>query len=159
VAFTPDGKAMLTATDYRVHLWDAATARPLEAGMTLTGRSEVMALSSDGKTLATGGPDLRLWDVATGRQLGPALAHPMGVNAIAFSPDGKQVLTGCQDHNARVWSVPQPMRGTVEEVLRWVRVCALLEQHENGALRPIDPQTWQELHRELEQAGSAFTPQ
>jgi WD40 repeat protein len=108
--------------------------------------------------LATGGPDPRLWDVATGRQLGPALAHPRSVSAIAFSPDGKQVLTGCQDHNAREWSVPQPMQGTVEEVLRWVRERTLLEQHENGALRPIDPQFWQELHRELERASSAITP-
>ena len=73
VAFSPDGKTVLTGSDDRTaRLWDAATGRPL--GLTLTHQGEVVAVafSPDGKTVLTGSMDktARLWDAATGRPLG-----------------------------------------------------------------------------------------
>jgi eukaryotic-like serine/threonine-protein kinase len=148
VAFTPDGKAVLTVGATRVSRWDAATGVPLEPAVEAPSIVLGMALSPDGQTLLTGGTSVRLWDLATGKQLGPPLGNSTSVSSLAFSPDGKHVLTGSSDGKARLWPVPIPMGGTVEEVVRRARLSTLLEQDENGALRPIDPHTWQELRRQ-----------
>ena len=71
-----------------------------------------VALSPDGRTLATGGGDwatpdcVRLWDTKTGK-----LRHTLRdrrddgqVVSIAFAPDGHMVAYGCEDA-VRLWSV------------------------------------------------------
>jgi WD40 repeat protein len=160
VAFTPDGKTVLTQNGMRVNRWDLATGESLQPAVTAPSHVGCRALSPDGRTLVTVSKDARLWDVATGKQLGPPLAHShaLGVSSVAFSPDGRFVLTGGYEKTARLWPVPAPMGGTVEEVVRWARLSTLLEQDENGALRPIDPQTWQELRRQSGRADPASPP-
>jgi WD40 repeat protein/serine/threonine protein kinase len=58
-----------------------------------------LALSPDGRTLATGDETgvTRLWDVNTGTMLNEFKDHTDGVQAISFSPDGKLLLTGSYD--------------------------------------------------------------
>lgn len=62
-----------------------------------------VALSPDGKTLASGGgylgPDLKpgeimLWDVDTGKRRESLKGHSGGVWSVAFSPDGKTLASG-----------------------------------------------------------------
>jgi eukaryotic-like serine/threonine-protein kinase len=72
-----------------------------------------LALSPDGKTIATGGgsysshqADAQLWDLVTGKPVGPSLKHDNFVTTVAFSPDGKRLLTGSIDRTARLWEVP-----------------------------------------------------
>ena len=106
VAFSPDGKAVLTGSDDKtVRLWDAATGKPIGPPWPHQGRGLAVAFSPDGKTVLTGSDDktARLWDAATGKALGPPLAHQGAVCAVAFSPDGKTVLTGSEDKTARLW--------------------------------------------------------
>jgi WD40 repeat protein/predicted Ser/Thr protein kinase len=70
------------------------------------GGDPTLAVSSDGRTLATGGRDRRVvrWDVATSRPLEPELLQDSSVGAIALTPDGRTVITG---RRARlyVWDV------------------------------------------------------
>jgi WD40 repeat protein/tRNA A-37 threonylcarbamoyl transferase component Bud32 len=69
-----------------------------------------LALSPDGKTIATGGDDgfIRLWDVKTGkdRPTRAVLKHKGPVSALAFFPDGKTLASGgAEDAIVRLWDV------------------------------------------------------
>ncbi len=107
VAFSPDGKTILTGTWNTARLWDAVTGdliRELPHGP----KDPVFAVAfgPDGKTALTGGADgaARLWDVATGDEI-REFPHKTAVHALAFSPDGKTVLIGGTDSNAQLWDV------------------------------------------------------
>ena len=106
VAFSPDGKTVLTGSDDKTaRLWDAATGQPIGQPMVHQDWVNAVAFSPDGKAVLTGSSDktARLWDAADGRPLGQPMAHQDAVRAVAFSPDGKTVLTGSCDKTARLW--------------------------------------------------------
>jgi WD40 repeat protein/serine/threonine protein kinase len=64
------------------------------------------ALSADGTTALTAGPDktARLWDTATGRPLERVLVHHDQVVGVALSADGKIALTASRDGTAQGWN-------------------------------------------------------
>jgi WD40 repeat protein len=74
------------------------------------GRLKCMALSPDGRTLASGGTDqvIRLWDVT---REGPVprdrvlVGHRDNVESLAFSPDGKTLASASEDTTIRLWDV------------------------------------------------------
>ena len=76
-----------------------------------------MALSPDGKILASGGcgqvtagacdqGEVRLWDVASGRIVGEPLAHEFTVESLEFSPDGKTLAAGDTLGRITLWDLP-----------------------------------------------------
>jgi len=66
-----------------------------------------LALSADGKTLATAGDDqiVRLWNMENGKVRSPLAKHRDWVRTLAFSPDGKTLATGGDDRVVRLWDV------------------------------------------------------
>lgn len=68
--------------------------------------AHAVALSPDGRTLASAGADdtAVLWDIPSGNLLA-ALEHGSYVYALAFSPDGRTLATGGADDLVRLWSV------------------------------------------------------
>src|SRR5829696_7736029 len=72
---------------------------------------EAVAISPDGKFIATGSFDktVKLWDAATGKELrtysGPQ-GHTNQVLCVAFSAKGDQIASGGADNKVCIWDVP-----------------------------------------------------
>jgi WD40 repeat protein len=105
VAYAPGGKTLASARGQTVRLWDPKTGKELfqkyeghRAGVVS------VALSRDGKRVASGGDGIRLWEAATGKLLlkievkGP-------VAALAFSPNGRRLASAGRDRVVHVWDV------------------------------------------------------
>ncbi len=96
---------MTTWNDPVIRIWNAETGA-LEGELRDSTESVTqIALTSDGKTLASGSEDgaARLWDLAT-RQCRRVLKVREGsCLAVAFSPDGKLLATGYYDRTVRIW--------------------------------------------------------
>jgi tetratricopeptide (TPR) repeat protein len=108
VAFSPDGKTVLTSSDDKTaRLWDAASGQPCGEPLRHEGSVRAVAFSPDGKTVLTGSDDktARRWDVVSGQPRGEPLRHESSVYAVAFSPDGKTMLTAPGDKTAQLWDV------------------------------------------------------
>jgi RNA polymerase sigma factor (sigma-70 family) len=121
VALTPDGKTLATVGDKqplgpgkaaKVRLWDVATGNELRQLDTVAeafgSYGLPLALSPDGKLLATGGADgsVRLWDVATGNVVADLKGSQGRVTSLAFSAHGKLLASGGMDTTVLLWKVP-----------------------------------------------------
>src|SRR5262249_45838290 len=104
VAFFPDGLTLAVGdADGSVTLWDVATRRPtatLPAGATGS-----VAISPDGKTLATGSNNtVKLWNLTIRQEVLTLKGHAGQVGVEAFSPDGNILATsGDGDGTVRLW--------------------------------------------------------
>jgi WD40 repeat protein/serine/threonine protein kinase/DNA-binding XRE family transcriptional regulator len=109
IAFSPDGKYVLTSGDNppEAVLWDAATGVEVRTFRGHTDPISSVAFSPDGKYVLTGSLDktAKLWDAATGIQIRTFSGHTDSITSVAFSPDGKYVLTGSLDKTAKLWVI------------------------------------------------------
>jgi WD40 repeat protein len=106
VAFSPDGKTLLTGDNDNASLWDLALPAPPAARLR-TERVHTLAFSPDRTRLAAAldGNRVQLFDARTGQPLGPAqgLPHPQGTPRLALGSDNKTLATACYDGSVRVW--------------------------------------------------------
>ena len=96
LVFTPEGKRLISAGfDGYVRIWDLISGKPDCAFRVDSGTVYGLALSPDGKTLATAARQgLRLWNAQDGQALHrPEMSKQESV-AVCFSPDGKLVASG-----------------------------------------------------------------
>jgi WD40 repeat protein len=115
VAFRRDGRTLVSVgRDGVIRTWDTTTGKQLERspspcdnhGMSQWWDINMRwALSADGRTLVTAGPDRRVlrWDVITRRLIAPELHLDSPVEAIALTPDGRKVITGRRAGRLHVW--------------------------------------------------------
>lgn len=103
LAFQPGTSVLVIAgDDGAVRVWDAVTGKENPLGMRHTGPVNGLAVSPDGRRLASCGVDgTRIWDSATGKQVGRI---PYRAYSVRFSPDGG-TLGIVHGQVAKLWSL------------------------------------------------------
>jgi RNA polymerase sigma factor (sigma-70 family) len=114
VAYSPDGKTVISTTFHEVCIWDAATGKELRRFSDFTSTPYAFVVSPDQKTVAsTDQPGfIEFWDLATGKKLRAwemASVKELPENQrrtrqIAYSPDGQLLATSAQDRVLRLWN-------------------------------------------------------
>jgi WD40 repeat protein len=118
------GNTMVLPRGTAVEVWDMAARRLVRQFQVDQNYPCVLALSPDGKVVATGHHNyekgknaaIRLWEVATGRPLGALEGHPTSIQALMFSADGKRLFSGSGEARYAL------QKGGVEVIPGWVRV-------------------------------------
>jgi RNA polymerase sigma factor (sigma-70 family) len=108
LAFTPDGKHLVTADDeFDFRKWDLSTGKEAALRQPHSGYGcmSAVAVSADGKRYATARPSgpIKVWDAGTGAHLNPLATHRDSVAGVAVSPDSRLVATVGYDGALRVW--------------------------------------------------------
>ena len=125
LAFTPDGRSLVTGTDNGgVDLWDIgqrARTAVVQAGAAPGVSAGGVAVSPDGQTIAFGAVTgtatfaVKLWSLASHRVTATVKANgAQDITSVAFSPDGTQLAAGDQSGTIRLWdtgdtSTPLPL--------------------------------------------------
>jgi WD40 repeat protein len=120
LAFTPDGKHLVSASEDKVmRVWDWQAGKTIrtirgQIGPGNEGKIYALALSPDRRWLAAGGwlraPEeqgyvVRLYDFASGKLAALLTGHNNVVHGLAFSTDGKHLISGSSDRSAIIWDV------------------------------------------------------
>jgi serine/threonine protein kinase/WD40 repeat protein len=105
IAATSDGALAVTGdNDSLIRVWNTRDGRLLHKLAGHSGGLKVLAVSPDGRTLASVGDDLalKLWNLPTSREL-MTLSRSVGISRLRFLPDSRGILWGDSSHGAHLW--------------------------------------------------------
>ena len=108
VAFTPDGKGLLTGGEGKVFLYDTATQRQVAELPGLSGPVLALAVSPDGKTLAaSAGNQVKLYDLGERKAKAVLDGRREGVRitGLAFVDEGNLLAASGTDGQTTLWDV------------------------------------------------------
>ncbi|EDR00246.1 uncharacterized protein LACBIDRAFT_314645 [Laccaria bicolor S238N-H82] len=120
LAYSPDGRHIVSGFVGAVQVWDALTGNNI---ISLKGHAHYIssvAYSPNGKHIISGSWDktIKIWDALTGQcVMGPLEGHCDTISSVAVSPDGGHIVSGSRDTTIRVWntltgqSVMNPLTG------------------------------------------------
>jgi WD40 repeat protein/serine/threonine protein kinase len=114
LTYSSDGQHLAAADLHGdIRVWKATSGELVAAFQAHQQRIFKLALSPDGRTLASAGWDqnVKLWDLGAkdrpdaDRLIRPLLKHPANVMTVAYTADGGHLLTACVDHVVRTWDL------------------------------------------------------
>jgi hypothetical protein len=115
VAFVGGGDVLVTGNLMGViQLWQADGGQELRRFGGTEGGVTALAVSPDGRSLATAHPDggsvysIRLWETASGRERRLFRGHQGEITRLVFSPDGRLLASASVDETALVWDTAGP---------------------------------------------------
>jgi len=90
-----------------IRIFDTETGRVRAAWTAHADSINAVAVSRDGRRLATAGADklVKVWDLDNGRELTVLEGHTAGVLAVAFNGDATQLVSGGADKQLKVWNI------------------------------------------------------
>ena len=89
------------------HYWNRLCQAELTSLQGHQGDVHAVAISSDGKRIASASADksVKIWDTASGQQLQTLEGHDYPVFSVAFSPAGDRLVSASMDTSIIVWDV------------------------------------------------------
>jgi WD40 repeat protein len=114
IVFSPDNTTLFTADDGHVRTWSVADGKPASNWQAHQDTVYGLALSRDGKQIATASADetAKVWSVVDKNATATLEGHHGAVYAVAFKSDGKQLATGSADHEMLVWDLQSKQKLT-----------------------------------------------
>jgi tetratricopeptide (TPR) repeat protein len=137
--FSPDGRRLLTATEWAVRVWDAATGEPLTPA--LRPGSHISAAAFLPEPLLSDPSLVRRY-----RRYGDLKWPGIRVNVATFSSDGRHVLVFNDANQVRVWDL-SPDNRPVDDLERLVTLLSGRKIDATGTSVPIAAMEsdWQQL--------------
>lgn len=107
VAFTPDGNDVWAGGHRYLYRWQLKSGKEVSKQLAHAGEVRVLAVSRNGKTLATAGADrwMRFWDAVTGQEQSATNGHIGSILSAVFSPDSATIASEGEDGTVRFWEV------------------------------------------------------
>lgn len=145
IALSRDRRFLATAIHewkkvYPIQMWNADTGSHL---LSLTGhpqRIKFLALSPDGKTLASCDYEsIHLWNVDTATHRATFKAPGTGFSALIFSPNGKLLASGCGDGSVRLWNATAKQQGFGGKIGQFLPTLMLKEHKEDVSTLAFSP--------------------
>jgi cytochrome c len=105
VAWLKDGRIVTAGADAHIAIWTQGKPDPDKVLDGHTGPIAALAVSPDGKLLASASWDhsVRLWPLAGDGAPRVLEGNAMNVNGVAFSPDGRDLVSAGYDATLRIW--------------------------------------------------------
>lgn len=110
-----------------IYQWDLLTGKDLWKNEPMPGDAAILALSPDGKILASVGANhmIRIWKMGEAIKQLPTECHQGGIRALACSSDGKTLFSTSQDGTVRTWETASgKLKRVIGETLGSARVLA-----------------------------------
>lgn len=107
VLVTPDGKTIASNNQNTIKLWSLLTGQEVATFEGHSKQVNAIALSGDGRILASGGEDnvVKLWTMANGQEIATLGGYSQPIRTLAISPDSKIVAGGSDDGTIKLWDL------------------------------------------------------
>ncbi len=110
IQFTPDGQSLLAACGAhsqagQVMIFDVSTGKLVQKLDNPEKPVLSLAISADGKLIASGDDTISLWNFKTGKRVMRLDGHKNWITGLSFSPDGKQIASCAYEPEVKLWSV------------------------------------------------------